>query len=44
MDEPFSAVDALIRGALQAELSRIWRQSDFPRRDEAARLIVALEH
>jgi len=28
MDEPFSAVDALTRRALQAELSRIWSQSD----------------
>ena len=28
MDEPFSAVDALTRRSLQAELSRIWRQSD----------------
>ena len=28
MDEPFSAVDALTRRALQAELSRIWNQSD----------------
>lgn len=28
MDEPFSAVDALTRRALQTELSRIWRQSD----------------
>ena len=28
MDEPFSAVDALTRRALQDELSRIWRQSD----------------
>jgi len=28
MDEPFSAVDALTRRALQTELSRIWSQSD----------------
>jgi NitT/TauT family transport system ATP-binding protein len=28
MDEPFSAVDALTRRALQLELSRIWTQSD----------------
>ena len=28
MDEPFSAVDALTRRALQSELSRIWIQSD----------------
>lgn len=28
MDEPFSAVDALTRRALQSELSRIWTQSD----------------